>query len=465
MKATFPLALIAVLAVGPLLADDAPPARPNIILVLADDIGYEGLSSNGSKSYRTPNLDRLAKTGARFQHCYSQPLCTPSRVQIMTGKYNYRNYTNFGKLRTDQVTFANILEKAGYDTAIAGKWQLGGDSETVRGFGFDTHCLWHLVGRQSRYWEPKIVQDGVEITDRVKDRFGPDVFCDFLLAFIEKKRDAPFFVYYPMALPHWPFVPTPDSNSGGRDTGRSRTRSGKYDGRKGGEEYFPDMVAYIDKLVGRIEEKLESQGLREKTLLLFTADNGTAINIVSRLGDREIRGGKAFMTDAGTHVPLVANWKGVIAPGQVSDRLVDFTDFLPTIVQAAGAKLPEGLTPDGHSFLPHLRGESAPEREWVLCHYNPRPKRAPRNAGKRKTLLAQLVREREAKKLGRFVRNRRFKLFDDGRFYDIAEDVDEVRPLKAENLSEELTSIRARFQRVLDELPEWQPFRRDADVP
>ena len=134
--------------------------RPNIILIMCDDMGYEGVSAYGSETYHTPNLDRLAAGGMLFNHCYSQPICTPSRVQIMTGKYNFRNYTRFGHLNTKQTTFGNILRDAGYATAIVGKWQLGGNAATVRNFGFDEHCLWHIGGRDSRYWSPRIVENG-----------------------------------------------------------------------------------------------------------------------------------------------------------------------------------------------------------------------------------------------------------------------------------------------------------------
>ena len=126
-------------------------ARPNIVLIMADDFGYECVSANGGTSYKTPVLDRMAREGVRFEHCYSQPICTPSRVKLMTGKYNVRNYAEFGLLETSQVTFANLLRDAVYETCIVGKWQLGKEASLPSHFGFDEHCLWQLFRRPSRY--------------------------------------------------------------------------------------------------------------------------------------------------------------------------------------------------------------------------------------------------------------------------------------------------------------------------
>ena len=120
-------------------------AKPNIVLIMADDMGYECVGANGSTFYKTPNLDRLAAGGMRFEHAYSQPICTPSRVQIMTGRYNARNYVKFGLLHPDEITFGNVLKEAQYVTSIAGKWQLKGGFEGPHRFGFDDYCLWQLT--------------------------------------------------------------------------------------------------------------------------------------------------------------------------------------------------------------------------------------------------------------------------------------------------------------------------------
>jgi len=148
------------MGVSRLLARENKP--PNIILIMADDLGYECLGSYGSTSYKTPVLDELAATGMRFEHCYSQPLCTPSRVKVMTGKYNSRNYTVFGSLDPKETTFAHVLKKSGYATCAAGKWQLygGGSGTSPEQAGFDEHCLWQVKDRGSRYSDPTVLENG-----------------------------------------------------------------------------------------------------------------------------------------------------------------------------------------------------------------------------------------------------------------------------------------------------------------
>lgn len=413
--------------------------RPNIVLIMADDLGYECLGCDGSTSYSTPNLDHLADQGVAFEHCYSTPLCTPSRVQIMSGKYNFRNYHDFGYMHADEVTFGNILHDAGYATAIAGKWQLNGigkgydradDNTRPYDAGFDTYCLWQLTHARAegeRYWGPLYEQDGKLVDLRGdEDRYGPDIFCDFLCSFIEEHRDGPFFAYYPMVLTHNPFLPTPDSAS------HEQTE----------HQNFADMVAYTDKLVGRIIAKLEELEILDNTVVMFTGDNGTNRKIASRTETRMVQGGKGTMPDAGTHVPLVAYWQGVMPAGYICRDLVDFTDFVPTLADAAGARLPEGFRTDGRSFLPRLRGQRGNPRDWIFCHYEPRLEHMDANRG-------------------RFARTRRFKLYHDGRFYDVPADVLEQAQI---DLSDQQTpelelkkAQRKRLQAVLDAMPPWDP--------
>lgn len=188
---------------------------PNVILIMADDMGYECLSTYGSQSYHTPVLDSLAAQGIRFDQAVSQPLCTPSRVKIMTGLYNYRNYDYFGHLQNEAYTFGNLMKEAGYATCIAGKWQLNGlaykdeiphwnDAGRPHQFGFDEYCLWQLTktrGEGERYADPLIEQNG-RVLENLEDSYGPDIFADFILDFIERKQDSSFFIYYPMVLVH-----------------------------------------------------------------------------------------------------------------------------------------------------------------------------------------------------------------------------------------------------------------------
>ena len=198
--------------------------RPNIVLVMADDVSWEAFGCYGAEDYETPNIDALAAKGIRFEHCYSTPICTPSRVMIMTGKYNFRNYTHFGYLNPQEKTFGNLLQEAGYRTAVAGKWQLNGLYNNLPGYddntrpfkvGFDEYCLWQLTkGKQvgERFWSPPLEQNGKFISaEENNGKYGPDIFCDFICDFMHRNREQTFFAYYPMVLVHDPFVPTPDT--------------------------------------------------------------------------------------------------------------------------------------------------------------------------------------------------------------------------------------------------------------
>ncbi len=431
------------------LATPAAAEKPNVVLIMADDLGYEGLSCNGSASYETPNLDRLAKTGARFEHCYTTPLCTPTRVQIMTGRYTHRSYTTFGRLSREERTFAHMLKQAGYATAVAGKWQLGWekDGHTPATAGFDAWCLWNYrIGDQKalghRFADPNLIyrdpKTGEEKFRTYEGGYGPDVCANYLIDFMERsvRRDEPFFAYYPMLLTHPPFKPTP------------ATDAWEQNPHERDPSHFDDMVAYMDRLVGRIVKKLEALGVRDETLLLFVGDNGTHQAITTEMeSGRTIHGGKGLFRESGTHVPLVVNWPGKISPGQVRDELVDTTDFVPTLADATGASLPEppgdGVI-DGRSFLPPLLGKEGNPRDWVLVSYT----------------------EKRQDNFGwpraRFVRNRRYKLYGfyerktdgettvkTGHLYDTAKDPKEQRPL-GENAK---PTLRARFQKILDRLP------------
>ncbi len=387
---------------------------------MADDLGYECLSSYGSLSYQTPHLDKLAQTGVRFTHCYSQPLCTPSRVQIMTGQYNFRNYTEFGALHPKENTFGHILKKAGYTTCVVGKWQLAAQNKGVGTYpdkaGFDEHCLWQVDRLGSRYWDPLVQENGI-LREILRGKYGPDVFLDFITGFMERKKNEPFFIYYPMVLTHGPFVPTPDSSEA-------------INLKKSNPKHFKAMVAHLDKIVGKIVQKTDELGIRKNTVILFTSDNGTHRAIRTEMQSRTVTGGKGTPTDAGTHVPLIANWLGTSPKGKICDDLIDFSDFLPTLAQVSRAEIPENLTVDGKSFLPQIKGERTTPREWVFCHYDPR-------WGNWKPC--------------RFVRNKRWKLYDDGRLYDLHTDPLEKSP-PMNNQNNEIVAVRRRLQRILDKI-------------
>ncbi len=403
---------------------------PNIVLLMADDMGYECLGSNGSIEYQTPNIDRLAREGMRFENCFSQPLCTPSRVKIMTGKYNFRNYEDFGYLNPNQPTFANVLKEAGYATCIAGKWQLNGinrnnpnnqDVNRPQHFGFDEYCLWQLHHPKKdgeRFANPLITQNGKDLP-RNPDAYGPRIFADYVMDFIERKADKPFLVYYPMVLTHDPFVPTPDSPEWADESLRYKNDTA----------YFDDMMAYTDRIVGEIEAKLREKGLWENTLFIFTADNGTHRSILSKTKTGMVKGAKGQTINHGNHVPFVLSWPKKMKAGRVVEALISFADILPTFCEVAGVKS-QSFKSDGKSMVPLITNESKLIQDEVFIHYTPR-------WGNWSNLH------------NRWVLNSEYKLYRDGRFYNVKKDVLEIKELT--DLSKEEAKLKARFQQVLDE--------------
>ena len=375
MKFTSTLTILVGLLLGAFTAQAND--QPNIILIMADDMGYEALSSNGSESCKSPNLDKLAAKGVRFTNCFSNPICTPSRVKLMTGQYNVRNYVKFGWLDREQTTFAHQLKAAGYATAIAGKWQLGRDKDSPQHFGFEQSCLWQHTrsGRSNedgknidrRFVNPQLEFSGVE-KDFNNGEYGPQVCTDFICDFIDKNKKKPFLVYYPMILTHCPFDPTPDST----DWDPKRLGSTTYKGdRNDPQRHFRDMVAYADKAVGQIVSQLEKSGVRDNTLIIFTGDNGTDTPIVTPWNGKKVVGGKGTMSDTGTRVPLIVNWPaGIRKAGRAVDDLVEFTDVFPTICEVTNAKLPKNHPGDGASIVPVLRNQAdARRKDWIYIWY------------------------------------------------------------------------------------------------
>lgn len=415
---TFWLLSVAVVLL-PAAGADRPP---NIVLIMADDIGFECYGAYGSTLYKTPRFDALAREGAQFSHAYSQPVCTPSRVKIMTGKYNFRNYTAFGEMNLSEPTFATMLKKAGYRTAIAGKWQLSpGDFNGPFTAGFDEYCLWHFMDKKrastdpifekkgARFRSPKLFRDG-ELLPDTEGKYGPDLVTDYICDYMERNKDVPFLVYYPMMLVHAPYEPVPGSVDWGSDVE--------------GEKYFPDMVAYMDKCIGRVVDKLEVLGLRENTLLLVTGDNGTGREITSPLPGRDpIKGGKNSMLDAGTRVGFVASWPGKIAPGTVIDSPIDFADVLPTMAEAAGTTPVDPS--DGQSLLPLLQGDKEKARDWIFMSH-----------------------AKDGPPYRYFVRDTRWKLYDDGSVYDVPQDWLEEHPLTGAAAD----VVRQRLQPIMDRI-------------
>jgi arylsulfatase A-like enzyme len=267
------------------------------------------------------------------------------------------------------------------------------------------------------FWQKSYLKNGqqVELDEFV---YYPDVAHEFALDFIRRRKDEPFFFYYSSHLVHAPIVPTPDSKL------PAGTAPQDVKGGAGpNQPYYADNVAYLDKQVGSVVAELEKLGLREKTLIIFTADNGIASESTTIHG-RQINGHKGTMLEGGAHVPLIASWKGVTPAGTVLKDLVDFSDLLPTFAELAGAKLPENVIFDGRSFAPQLRGQKGPPREWIFVQ-----------------LGAQW-----------YVRDAGRKLNQKGELFDMSDApfVETLVPVEGQNA--EAAAARARLQAVLDNL-------------
>lgn len=366
----------------PLLLGAPPDERPNIVFILADDLGMECLTTYGGKSHETPHIDRLRAQGMQFSDCYSNPFCSPSRASLLTGRYPFKNGLSdvlFSirqeniHLSPEQPSYVRQLKSVGYATTLVGKWHMSliHKHNTINSFGFDEYQVWQIFDDQGkkrrRFWTPHLNRNGALMTDEISDRYGPDVDLECYLDFIRRKAESkePFFASYSTCLPHFPWEPTPDSKEQGYVAPHAE--------HKGDPKYFADMIAYLDKQVGLIMKALDDLGIADNTVLIFLSDNGTDRDLVNLWGDgKPVKGGKGTMTDLGTHVPLIVRWPGRIAPGSTCGDLIDFSDFFPTICEIAGAGLPDDEL-HGRSFLPQLLGKPGTPRQWVhVQHRNER---------------------------------------------------------------------------------------------
>ena len=399
----------------------------------------------------------MATTGARFENAHVQPLCTPTRVQLMTGKYNFRNYIGFGLIAPDEITFGHIFSEAGYKTCISGKWQLHSynppdempemrsKGQKIEDAGFDEFCVWHphhTEDKGSRYKDPIIYENG-KFLENTQGEYGEDIFADYIIDFMERNQDDPFFVYFPMALTHRPLEPTPDSPEfdefipPSNETLGGRTWA-ELEGWEDDPRYYKDMVEYHDKVIGRVNDKLAELGIAEDTLVIYVGDNGSPVEVCSVVHSHtEICGGKGLTVDRGTHVPLIASWPGTIPEGHVESDLIDSSDFLPTILDAAGITPPDEYLMDGRTFLPQLKGEKGNSRDWVYFHFEPMSGRNSRFA--------------------RYVRNHDYKLYDDGRLFDLSADAEEEFPFTASNDNDDRAAARKQLAPIFDQMVKEKP--------
>ena len=427
----------------------AAPSRPNFLVILADNLGKDWFSCYGADGGHTPEIDRLAAGGVRFKHCYVTPLCSTTRVQMLTGRYGFRTgwirhhdaaiYGGGGLDWNREKTWARVLRDAGYATCITGKWQVNDlydQRNALKQHGFDEHLVWTgaLVGSgnaeerwkasiapggsrelESRYWDPVVFRNGERM--EMKGKFGPEVYLDYLVDFMARHRGPqPFVAYYACPFTHIPTIPTrlvPDKNASER-------------------EQFVGMVRSMDAQVGQLVRELERLGLRENTVVLFMTDNGTSRKVSGSAGDKPAIGGLGTLSENGLDVPLMVNCPALGIPqGRVCESLVDCSDVFPTLLVIAGLPLPSGWQIDGRSFAAELGGkrDGWMPRQWVFAQNGD----------------------------VRVVREQRFKWYSAGQLFDVEND-----PLEKSDLSgsadKEAVAARKRLQDVLATLPP------DADI-
>jgi len=394
--------------------------KPNIIFILADDVGLGDVHCTGGH-HRTPHIDALAQGGTRFERCYAMPLCGPSRCMFLTGRYPFRtglnsNHSASAIANHQEIMIQTTMHAAGYTTACVGKW--GQMPFGPREWGFDEYLSEQGSGRYlpeqniryERDGSPKKLQEG---------EYFPDLMHSFIVSFLEKNQDKPFFLYYPMQHIHGPILKTPDSQPGANQS-----------------KLYADNVEYMDKLVGKLVAEVDRLKLREKTVIIFTGDNGTARFGVngSTVDGRAISGSKASMLEGGSRVPLIVNWPGVTPAGKVLPDLTDFSDFYGTFAELGGAKLPEGVTIDSHSIAAQIKGEKGNPRDWVYVELS----------GKS------------------YACDQHYKLTNDGALFDLKNAPFEELPVPADTTNTDALAAKKKLQAVLDDHPAKDA---DADAP
>ncbi len=406
------IAVVATAHFSAVAADEKSPAqKPNIIFILSDDVGLGDVHCTGGH-YNTPQIDSLAKGGTRFEYCYAMPLCGPSRCMFLTGRYPFRtglisNQSEAALREHKEIMIPTVMKKAGYATACVGKW---GQMPFGPGeWGFDEYLSTHGSGR---YWaEQKVDYEENGQWKKLKEgEYLPDLCHNFIVSFLEKNKDKPFFLYYPIELIHGPILRTPDSRKG-----------------ESADQLYTDNIEYMDKMVGKLMAELDRMHLRERTVVMFSGDNGTAHfgKEISKVDGKPIAGMKATMLEGGSRVPLVVNWPGTTPAGKVNHDLTDFSDFFGTFAELGGAQLPEGVKIDSHSIAPQIKGEKGTPRDWCYVELN----------GKS------------------YVRDARFKLTNKGELFDLKNAPFEEIPVAADTTDADAIASRKKLQAALDQHP------------
>ena len=434
--------------VAPSIGAAAPGEKPNILFIMVDDLGKEWISCYGAEGIETPHINALAAGGMTFHNAYSMPQCTPSRATLLTGTYPWRNgFVNhwdvprwgvgyFDWKQKRNTTFARLMKDLGYATCAAGKWQINDfriEPQAMRKHGFDDWAMW--TGYESgnrpsgaRYADAYI--NTPEGSKTYQGKFGPDVYADHLIRFMKQHRDEPMCLYFPMALTHGPFTATPDEPD-------VKTRLDKHKA----------MVRYTDKLVGRLVKALDELGIRERTIVIFTTDNGSGGGVTGTLKGHKVRGAKGKESEPGVCEPFIVNCPGRVPAGVETDALTDFTDLLPTFVELGGGKVPDDLTIDGVSIAPVILGKAKDSsRQWIMALGHGPAKLDKDGVRGKKDFATRVIRDKRFKV---WIANER-KII---RLHDLQEDPWEKTNLLGSDLAEHKQALQ-KFQAVLDALPD-----------
>ncbi len=386
-------------------AADAPDSltKPNIVFILADDLGQRDLGCYGSTFYETPNLDRLAKEGALFTDAYAScPVCSPTRASLMTGQWPQRlgitdyigapkrpedwnrntkllpaPYTD--RLPLEAPTLAKAMQRAGYATFFAGKWHLGPEGHWPENQGFEINMGGHDRGGPyggSKYFSP---YGNPRLTDGPDGEHLPDRLATETASFIEANRDRPFFAYFAFYSVHTPLMARDDLRIKYEEKRRRlglKTQWGTEDTRdvrlNQDHAVYAGMVEAMDLAVGKVLNKLDELGLRENTLVFFTSDNGGLSTSEGwPTSNLPLRGGKGWMYEGGIREPFLVRWPSVIKPGRLVSTPISSPDIFPTLLEVAKTRPASEQKLDGLSLVPVFNGEELPERPlyWHYPHY------------------------------------------------------------------------------------------------
>lgn len=422
------------------LSDMGTAARlkPNVILIIGDDVGFEIPNYTGGESYSTPNINALAANGMQFPNFKPHPDGPPSRLALMTGKYNFRNWEKFGYLPTNEKSIGNLMQNAGYATCFAGKWQLGGGDTSIRNHGFAQYRVFMPFKPEEnngydqytrRYKNPYLYENAGYLPDTmVEGKYSEDLLYEYASNFIDSNLSKPFFLVYSHNLVQRPGSPPPDHPD-------YAAWNPEVDDQRDDPIYFPYMVAYMDKIVGQLVNKVNSAGIMNRTVIIYMSDNATNKDLTSIFQGQDYQGGKGSSLNAKMRIPFIAYSPGNIAAGAVDTSLVDMTDILPTLADIAGVRKPTTWgTLDGVTFSDNLIGR-------------------PANARQRKTVYCYWPRDYQKQPDKSFIFDYTYKLYDSlngGGFFNMQSDPDELNPIPDNQLTPAELQKKTSYKNILN---------------